>query len=127
MPSSLQRCAGGKNDAAGDVLGAVGCGDPPAPVLRREARDLRRREFGARRGGLFLRDRAKIVAGDAIGKARISVDLVDAEKLPAEHAAHHKRAVAEPRARQRGRQAGNARSRDHHVEFTAHRATLALC
>ncbi len=70
---------------------------------------------------LLLRDRAEIVARDAIGKPGIAFDLLDAQKLPAEHVAgQHQRLAAKLGCDHAGRQTGNAAARDDDVECIAH-------
>src|SRR5262249_22125866 len=75
---------------------------------------------------LLLRHGAEVIAGHAIGKARNTLDLVDAHELPAQHATREQcRTPAKPRARQGGGQARQSATDDDDVVFTAHCPRIA--
>jgi hypothetical protein len=95
---------------------AVAEAPAPCAVAIFEVYEIRHLEDRARGRRLLLRDGAEIVAGNAVGKARITVNLVDAEQLSAEGCARQDHGTAAHAYRcQRCGQPGNATSGDQDV------------
>ena len=82
-PECLQGRARGDHDRARPHI-ALTCGHAPASVIAVQRSRLRGGELRADAGSLFLNDRAQVVARDAIGKAGIAVDPLDAHQMSAE-------------------------------------------
>src|SRR5262245_18863173 len=79
----LQCRSGGDHNGTCPYL-AVACGQTPLSFVGTQRGRLARGELRSGGDRLLLNDRAQVVAGNAVGKARIAVDSFDAQEVAAE-------------------------------------------